>query len=89
MECDRDQCDFKMVVILAAIFKMATKMRKISNVLQFQQKLICRVFPTVVVTKAIKMATIMAAMATIFKSHLSLSHSSGRKSSKYKFSLKL
>jgi hypothetical protein len=35
-----------------------------------------------------KMATIMAAMAAIFKSHLSLSHSSGRKSSKYKFSLK-
>ena len=33
------------------------------------------------------MATIMAAMATIFKSHLSLSHSSGRKSSKYQFSL--
>jgi hypothetical protein len=32
------------------------------------------------------MATIMAA---IFKSHLSLSHSSGRKSSKYQFSLKL
>ena len=35
------------------------------------------------------MATIMAAMATIFKSHLSLSHSSGQKSSKYQFSLKL
>ena len=35
------------------------------------------------------MATIMAAMAAIFKSHLSLSHSSGRKSSKYQFSLKL
>jgi hypothetical protein len=33
-----------------------------------------------------KMATIMAAMAAIFKSHLSLSHSSGRKSSKYQFS---
>jgi hypothetical protein len=32
---------------------------------------------------AAKMATIMAAMAAIFKSHLSLSHSSGRKSSKY------
>jgi hypothetical protein len=31
---------------------------------------------------AAKMATIMAAMATIFKSHLSLSHSSGQKSSK-------
>jgi hypothetical protein len=38
---------------------------------------------------AAKMATIMAAMAAIFKSHLSLSHSSGRKSSKYQFSLKL
>jgi hypothetical protein len=38
---------------------------------------------------AAKMATIMAAIAAIFKSHLSLSHSSGRKSSKYKFSLKL
>ena len=36
---------------------------------------------------AAKMATIMAEMATIFKSHLSLSHSSGRKSSKYQFSL--
>jgi hypothetical protein len=35
-----------------------------------------------------KMATIMAAMAAIFKSHLSLSHSSGRKSSKYQFPLK-
>jgi anti-sigma-K factor RskA len=35
---------------------------------------------------AAKMAT---AMAAIFKSHLSLSHSSGRKSSKYQFSLKL
>jgi hypothetical protein len=35
------------------------------------------------------MATIMAAMAAIFKLHLSLSHSSGRKSSKYQFSLKL
>jgi len=32
------------------------------------------------------MATIMAAMAAIFKLHLSLSHSSGRKSSKYQFS---
>jgi hypothetical protein len=31
----------------------------------------------------------MAAMAAIFKSHLSLSHSSGQKSSKYQFSLKL
>ena len=31
----------------------------------------------------------MAAMAAIFKSHLSLSHSSGRQSSKYQFSLKL
>ena len=38
---------------------------------------------------AAKMATIMATMATIFKSHLSLSHSSGRKSSKKQFSLKL
>ena len=38
---------------------------------------------------AAKMDTIMAAMADIFKSHLSLSHSSGRKSSKYQFSLKL
>jgi hypothetical protein len=35
------------------------------------------------------MATIMAAMAAIFKSHLSLSHSSGRKSSKYQFFFKL
>ena len=30
-ECDRDQCDFKMAVILAAIFKMSTKMLKISK----------------------------------------------------------
>jgi hypothetical protein len=37
---------------------------------------------------AAKMATIMAAMAAIFKSHLLLSHSSGRKSSKCQFSLK-
>ena len=35
------------------------------------------------------MATIMAAKAAIFKSYLSLSHSSGQKSSKYQFSLKL
>ena len=28
-ECDHDQCDFKMAVILAVIFKMATKMHKI------------------------------------------------------------
>jgi hypothetical protein len=30
-KCDSDQCDFKMAVILAAIFKMAAKMRKISK----------------------------------------------------------
>ena len=36
-ECDRDQCDFKMAVILAAIFKMAAKMRKISNCSNFNE----------------------------------------------------
>ena len=36
-ECDRDQCDFKMKVILAAIFKMATKMRKISKCSNFNE----------------------------------------------------
>jgi hypothetical protein len=41
------------------------------------------------IQRSCQMATIIAAMATIFKSHLSLSHSSGRKSSKYQFSLKL
>ena len=30
-ECDRDQCNFKMAVILASIFKMAAKMHKISK----------------------------------------------------------
>jgi multisubunit Na+/H+ antiporter MnhC subunit len=47
---------------------------------------ICCVLATILKIAA-KMATIMAAMAAIFKSHLSLSHSSGRKSSKYQFSL--
>ena len=36
-ECDRDQCDFKMAVILAAIFKMAAKMRKISKCVSFNK----------------------------------------------------
>ena len=36
-ECDCDHCDFKMVVILAAIFKMATKMRKISKCSNFNE----------------------------------------------------
>ena len=36
-ECDCDQCDFKMAVILAAIFKMATKMRKISKCSNFNE----------------------------------------------------
>jgi hypothetical protein len=39
--------------------------------------------------KMAKMATIVVAMAAIFKLHLSLSHFSGRKSSKYQFSLNL
>jgi hypothetical protein len=34
-ECDLDQCDFKMAGILAAIFKMAAKMHKISKCSNF------------------------------------------------------
>jgi hypothetical protein len=36
-ECDRDQCDFKMAVILAAIFMMAAKMHKISKCSNFNK----------------------------------------------------
>ena len=42
---DRDQCDFKMAVILAAIFKMATKMRKISKCSNFNENWYVRFFP--------------------------------------------
>ena len=44
-ECDRDQCDFKMVVILAAIFKMATNMRKISKCSNFNKNWYVGFFP--------------------------------------------
>ena len=36
-ECDRDQYDFKMAVIFAAIFKMAAKMRKLSKCSNFNE----------------------------------------------------
>ena len=36
-ECDRDQCDFKMAVILVAIFKIDAKMRKISKCPNFNE----------------------------------------------------
>ena len=36
-ECGRDQCDFKMAVILTAVFKMAAKMRKISKLSDFNE----------------------------------------------------
>jgi hypothetical protein len=44
-ECDRDQCDFKMAVILAAIFKMAAKMRKISKCSNFNENWYIGFFP--------------------------------------------
>jgi hypothetical protein len=34
-ECDRDRCDFKMSVILAAFFKIAAKMHKILKCSKF------------------------------------------------------
>ena len=44
-ECDRDQCDFKMAVILGAIFKMAAKMRKISKCSNFSENWYVGFFP--------------------------------------------
>ena len=44
-ECDRDQCDFKMAIILAVIFKMATKMRKISKCSYFNENWYVGLFP--------------------------------------------
>jgi hypothetical protein len=44
-ECDRDQCNFKMAVILAAIFKMAAKMHKISKCSNFNENWYVGFFP--------------------------------------------
>jgi hypothetical protein len=44
-ECDRDQCDFKMSVILAAIFKIAAKMCKISKCSNFNENWYVGFFP--------------------------------------------
>jgi hypothetical protein len=44
-ECDRDQCDFKMSVILAAIYKIAAKMCKISKCSNFNENWYVGFFP--------------------------------------------
>ena len=44
-EYDRDQCNFKMAVILAAIFKMAAKMLKISKCSNFNENWCVGLFP--------------------------------------------
>jgi hypothetical protein len=44
-ECDHDQFDFKMAIILAAISKMATEMRKISKCSNFSENWYVGFFP--------------------------------------------
>ena len=44
-KCDRDQCNFKMAVILEAIFKMTAKMCKISKCSNFNENWYVGFFP--------------------------------------------